>query len=316
MVIPSPGERPKTGYFAATTKPCGRGLACTKLGCTFSHPAGRAKPCLEGASCAVVGCLQLHPIDGLAAGGEPGTVYAVGEGVEARYLPNSARWAKAVVRRIRGNVLTLQFDGYSDVHDVPARRIRKAGRPSPDTVAASPASALETKQQDQPCSAPPGFGPTRSPPGLSAPTGFSLAPPNAGADSSDVPTLEKLKHAAVLREDYVEAQRLKQRIALVKEVATLTLQKQVAVKAENFLHAMQLKQRIEELQRQQVPVSMTKKTQAPAVVHRKTAAAAPQAAVTPQEQHLHQSYSPAPTTYPHHQHLSLFSTPVGLSVRC
>jgi len=230
MVVPSSGGRPTGGYFAATTKPCVNGAACLKYGCTYKHPASRVADCPLGLECEDANCAQLHPLNvhgmGAVAAG-----FAVGQNVQARYLPNSTKWSDATIRRIRGSALTLQFIGFDDVFEVPLQRVRHPRNAGPN-YSHTPVS---------PCP-------------LTAPPSPSLL--------SDLKQLECLKQAAVAREDFIVAEQIKQRIAKVKKITELQNQKQAAVHEENFMLAMQLKQQIDELENNDA-------APAPATTHRR-----------------------------------------------
>ena len=84
-------------------------------------------------------------------------------------------------------------------------------------------------------------------------TGAEFVRPKQSLADVDLHQLKTLKQAAVLREEYLEAERLKQRIALVEKVQQLTQQKLVAVRGEDYIAADRLKRQIEELEKQDAP---------------------------------------------------------------
>ena len=84
-------------------------------------------------------------------------------------------------------------------------------------------------------------------------TGAEFAHPKKSLADVDLNQLKTLKQAAVLREDYLEAERLKHRIALVEKVQQLTGQKLVAARREDYIAADRLKRQIEELEKQDAP---------------------------------------------------------------
>jgi len=219
MVKPSPNSRPTTGYFAATTKPCTRGAKCVKYGCTYKHPPSRVLDCPVGIGCADTSCVRLHPLNEHGTGAIDAG-FATGQRVQAKYLPNSAKWSHATILHICGSVLTLQFEGFADTFAVPLRRVRRVRRPS---MAMSPRG---------------------SPPPTPPPTPRSPPPPRAPSSLPDVEELERLKRAAVTREDFLEAAQIKTRIEHVREIAVLKQRKQKAVCEEDFLLAMDLKNKI------------------------------------------------------------------------
>ena len=83
--------------------------------------------------------------------------------------------------------------------------------------------------------------------------GAEVAHPKKSLADFDLHQLEILKQAAVLRENFLEAERLKQRIALVEKVQRLTCQKLEAVRREDYMTADRLKRQIEELEKQDAP---------------------------------------------------------------
>jgi len=88
------------------------------------------------------------------------------------------------------------------------------------------------------------MSPRGSPPPTPPPTPRSPPPPRAPSSLPDVEELERLKRAAVTREDFLEAAQIKTRIEHVREIAVLKQRKQKAVCEEDFLLAMDLKNKI------------------------------------------------------------------------
>lgn len=208
MVKPSPKTRPRTGYFAATTKLCARGGTCTKYGCTYKHPPSRALDCLVGIGCSDPSCTRLHPLNEHGTGAIDAG-FAMGQRVQAKFLPNSTKWSHATIHHVCGSTLTLQFDGFADAFQVPMRRVRRATN---DRCAA--------------------MSPLTPP------------PPRSPSSLPDVDELQRLKRAAVMREDFLAAAQIKIRIANVEKIALLEQRKQKAVCDEDFLLAMDLKKQI------------------------------------------------------------------------
>ena len=120
-------------------------------------------------------------------------------------------------------------------------------------------SRSDVPQRSQPNGCAPGVpmlaAPARIPSPLTArpATGAEFGHSKKSLTDVDLHQLKTLKQAAVLREEYLEAERLKHRIALVEKVQQLTCQKQVAVRGENYIEADRLKRQIEELEKQDVP---------------------------------------------------------------
>lgn len=214
MVVATPNNRLSTGYFAATMTPCVRGAACAKHGCRFKHPASRATDCPLGINCEDANCAHLHPLHVHGTGAQDAG-FAVGQKVQAKFLPNSTKWSDATIHGIRGCALTLQFAGFDDAFEVSTRRVRHP---------------IFTPQAPTP--------PPRCP----------LTPPRSPSCLSDLKQLESLKLGAVAREDFVVAAQIKKRITTVKQIAELQQQKLEAVGAEDFMRAMQLKKQIVQLQ--------------------------------------------------------------------
>lgn len=201
-----------------------------KYGCTYKHPPSRVVECPIGAACGDANCTRLHPLN-VNGFGAVGAGFAIGQLVQARYLPNSTKWSEATIHQIRGSALTLQFNGFGDVIEVPLRRVRHLTRDSRSNSNHETVSPCFLKPNDNCLSA---CAPTTPPPSPSA--------------LSNLEELQRLKAVAVAREDFIVADQIKQRIAKVKKVTELEKQKQVAVRQEDFLLAMQLKQQIDEVE--------------------------------------------------------------------
>lgn len=231
MVVASPHTRPTTGYFVATTKQCVNGAACVKYGCTYKHPAARASDCPLGAGCKGANCARLHPVNELGNGARDAG-FEVGQSVLAKFLPNSTRWSRAKIIGIRGSALTLRFDGFADAFKLPLRRVRQDNdkwasvrSPRPPT----PRSSLPPRARSRSPSPPPRNPPPR---------------PRSPVSQLDIDELQRLKHEAVAREEFLAAAQIKRQI----DTLELEKQKQQAVDDEDFLLAMDLKKKIADLQ--------------------------------------------------------------------
>jgi len=169
----------------------------------------------------------------------PSTTYEgfkVGQSVEAQI---GGRWGEATVRRVRGAKLTVQFSGAVDVVDVSRTHVRAmAGQESKTNEGLTISPTQTTAKPLSPESRSRCSGGT-PPPRHRTPVDPGMSP--------ELQELERLKRAAIEREDYLDAQRLKDRIALERCFANLQRQKTAAVRSEDFLRAQQLKQEIAEL---------------------------------------------------------------------
>lgn len=220
MVVPSPNNRPTTGYFADTTKPCVHGGTCVKFGCTYKHPASRAADCPKAEVCEDANCTLVHPLNNEDDMAAANAGFAVGQRVRARFLANSTKWSDATIHHIHGSAMTLQFDGFDDKVQIPLRRVRhRHKQPNEHLTIACPHTP-----------------PPNTPP-----------PPRSPSSQSDIDELQRLKQAAVSREDFLAAAQIKQRIDTVTKIAELERQKQQAVCDEDFLLAMDLKKKIDDL---------------------------------------------------------------------
>jgi hypothetical protein len=220
MVVPSPNNRPTNGYFADTTKPCVHGAACVKLGCTYKHPASRVVDCPEAEVCEDTNCTLLHPLNNEDEMAAANAGFAVGQKVRAKFLASSTKWSDATIHHIRGSAMTLQFDGFTDMVQIPLNRVRHRAKQANEHLAIV-------------C---PNTPPPHSPP-----------PPRSPSSQSDIGELQRLKQAAVSREDFLVAAQIKQRIETVTKIAELERRKQQAVCDEDFLLAMDLKKQINEI---------------------------------------------------------------------
>merc|ERR1719197_74191 len=133
----------------------------------------------------------------------------MGQRVQAKFLPNSTKWSHATIHHVCGS--TLQ---------VPIRRVRRAT----NNRANDRAGATNDR-----CAA---MSPLTPP------------PPRSPSSLPDVDELQRLKRAAVMREDFLAAAQIKIRIANVEKIALLEQRKQKAVCDEDFLLAMDLKKQI------------------------------------------------------------------------
>jgi len=273
----------------ARCKPCMHGERCVKFGCMYSHPASRRADCRLGFRCKDASCKFLHPRRNRSAigatstgadsnaeigGGAGGTFdsandsantstaaspssFRVGQRVLARFLPNSSRWSTAVVRRKLGDTLTLHFDGYDDVNDVPVHRVRagatesKTNETNEYTDECKTSEAGESKA-DTPIrpfvtsgAAVAAIGNTSVPSSPSIPPGFEVESMTLPPPGVSMRQLEARKRAAVSLENYATAARIKVQMAeLKKKIAGLETQKRVAAQVEDFLRAATLKAEI------------------------------------------------------------------------
>jgi len=166
--------------------------------------------------------------------------FYVGQQVEAQYRVG-ANWRLANVLQINASSFTLHFLGFDDSVDIPVDRIRHRRVSEPVT------------KND----IPPGFSSFISR-GAAVATAASHPSPSASArkspnsvlrkrptsQSDNLKHLEGLKRAAIMSEDFLLANELKQRI---QKVSDLELEKTAAVRKEDFLRAMNIKKQIDEL---------------------------------------------------------------------
>lgn len=229
MVVASLNTRPTTGYFAATTKPCVHGAACVKYGCTYKHPASRAAVCPLGLGCNDANCARLHPLNEHGTGAIDAG-FAVDQRVQAKYLPNSTNWSHATIRLISGSAITLQFDGFADTFKMPLRRVRPNSNPN-----TNPSHDNAQWVRLRPHTPPPSSPPPSSPP-----------PPRSSQPV--IEDLQRLKLAAVAREDFLAAAQIKDHISTLEKIIHLEKQKQQAVRDEDFVLAMDIKKQIADLE--------------------------------------------------------------------
>lgn len=254
----------KTTLFCKPCKPCMHGAFCVKFGCGYAHPPGRREECEFGVLCTNTSCTKLHPRPSKKSAPSQrervpksswSPKFYVGQQVEAQYRVG-ANWRLANVLQMNACSFTLHFLGFDDSVDIPVDRIRHRR-----------VSEALTKSD-----IPPGFGSfisrgaavaaTGSPSLPSAsvrkspnsvflrkrpisPSKRSISPSKRTTSQSDnLRHLEGLKRAAIMREDFLLANELKQRI---KKVGDLELEKTAAVREEDFLRAMNIKTQIDEL---------------------------------------------------------------------
>lgn len=247
-------------------KPCMHGSFCVKFGCGYAHPPGRRQECEFGIMCTDESCLKLHPRPRKQSSSST-PKFQVGQQVEAQYTVGGA-WRSANVLRVEPCSLVLQFMGWSDSVDIPFARIRQqkpvvnkqkldfppgfgsfASRGAAVAAPLSPSRNLAVcKVVVTPPSSPPRnstlrqvFTPKSSPPRNFASHKVVSTRTNK---SDNLIHLQRLKQAAVLNEDFLLANRLKQQI---KELNHLEIQKADAVRKEDFLVAMDIKERISQL---------------------------------------------------------------------
>jgi hypothetical protein len=197
--------------------------------------------------------------------------FQVGQQVEAQYTVGGT-WKLANVLRVQPCSLSLQFAGWSDSADVPFARIRqhtpqhthavtnlKLEIPPGFSSFVSRGAAVATPSSP-PMNAAVRTGrvtPPSSPrnnltlhrvltPKPSPPRNFALCKvvSKRASKSGNLTHLERLKQAAVLNEDFLLANKLKQQIEKLND---LELKKADAVRKEDFLVAMDIKKQISQL---------------------------------------------------------------------
>lgn len=145
------------------------GATCVKYGCTFAHPPCRPRDCPAGENCLKVKCLLHHPRSrpipqykatpncryGVnctktacpfnhpvaysprpppeTTGARAYSGYQVGQNVEAQ-SGDDKEWKSAIVRRIRGAKLTVQFVGSDDLVDVSRTSVRDPDDPDKEAA--------------------------------------------------------------------------------------------------------------------------------------------------------------------------------------
>lgn len=231
------GERANITRF---NKPCIHAAACVKYGCKYAHPPGRKPECRFGYNCTKVGCPKLHPRP--KRGSQVMTTqqdFFVGQQVQAQYNIG-ATWRLANVCCVKRSCVSLRFNGWQDVNDIPLDRVRHVPQMQADRRPASRLSAFISRgaavtspQQHKPNAR---IMRTQS----SSKSGVPRKP----RPSAAVQQLQALKQAAVAQENFLMAADLKQQI---QKVVELEVKKTAAVNKEDFLAAMQIKKQIEEL---------------------------------------------------------------------
>lgn len=251
-------------------KPCRFGSSCVKFGCPFQHPPSRPRDCPNGEYCVEVKCSLHHPKsrqqqqpsfrvrrlsfsclhDDTVPRQPPNTQYSdrqivrspmviptttntfvVGQMVQAKFSPTSTKWSDAIVRYSCGSSLKLQFIGYDDIVEIPLERVRDVSNDMPNDPQPPVIKHFVTPPR----------------PRLASPIVPPSSPPPSPSSLSDLRQLERLKQNAVVREDFIVADQIKQRILRLKKIVELQKQKQEAVSKEDFMLAMQLKNQIVEL---------------------------------------------------------------------
>jgi len=229
-------------------KPCMHGAFCVKFGCGYAHPTGRMQDCEFGVLCTDKACPKLHPRPSKSKKSDTSiseqnqvSKFQVGQQVQAQYKSGTT-WRLANVVRVRASGLTLQFMGWNDVADIPFERIRHNRK-----------SKMAEKND-----IPPGFSSLFSR-GAAVATGPSsprfrmrspaLSPKSIRRKPNKVQSevlvrLERLKQAAIAKEDFLLANSLKEKM---KKVNDLEIKKAAAVRTEDFLLAMEIKKQITQL---------------------------------------------------------------------
>jgi len=243
-------------------KPCMHGAFCVKFGCGYAHPPGRRQECEFGVRCTNAACIKLHPRAskkkvGVSNPAKP--KFQIGQQVQAQFRAGGT-WRLANVLEVKGYIATLQFIGWTDAVDIPFERIK-------DTLEEINPILLPTNQKSaESAHIPPGFGslisrgaavarPPNSPPRIPASpriphlspkpvTRRTIARKSQKFESDNMMQLERLKQAAIAKENYLLANELKQRM---EKVNNLERKKAVAVREEDFLLAMGIKKEITNL---------------------------------------------------------------------
>lgn len=261
-------------------KPCMHGAFCVKFGCGYAHPPGRRQECEFGILCTDKTCQKLHPRASkkveMSNSTEP--KFKIGQQVQAQYNVG-ATWRLANVLAVESNTATLQFIGWSDSVDVPFERIKDVQASNSPMLAPSSLKFLPSslKLPASAC-APPGFGsmisrgaavarpasrpnsPRVSTSRVASPRGASprimrMSSPKSMRrkiirnstpkfESENMMELERLKQAAIAKENYLLANELKQRM---EKLNNLERKKAVAVRQEDFLGALEIKKQIDDL---------------------------------------------------------------------
>jgi len=182
--------------------------------------------------------------------------------VQAQYAVGGT-WRLANVLRVQPSYLTLQFLGWSDLVDVPFGRIRKHVKPAVDKLeldippgffsfvsrgaaVAAPSSPSRKVGVRKVVVMPPS-SPTRKPALrqiLTPKSSPRKVVSNRTNKSDNLINLERLKQAAVLEENFLLANELKQQ---VEKLNYLEIKKADAVRNEDFLAAMDIKKQISQL---------------------------------------------------------------------
>lgn len=254
-------------------KPCMHGAFCVKFGCGYAHPAGRRQECEFGVLCTDKNCQKLHPRASkkVDMSNSTGPKFKIGQQVQAQYTVG-ATWRLANVLAVQSYTATLQFFGWSDSVDVPFERIK-------DVQAASTPMLLPSSSKLSPGSAcvPPGFGslisrgaavarPASRPnsPRIGSPRIPRLSPKSMRKkiirssppkfESENMMELERLKQAAIAKENYLVANELKQQM---EKLNNLERKKAAAVRKEDFLLALEIKKEITDLLTKTTPCGPT-----------------------------------------------------------
>lgn len=254
-------------------KPCMHGAFCVKFGCGYAHPPGRRQECEFGVLCTDKNCQKLHPRASkkVDMSNSTGPKFKIGQQVQAQYTVG-ATWRLANVLAVQSYTATLQFFGWSDSVDVPFERIK-------DVQAASTPMLLPSSLKLSPGSArvPPGFGslisrgaavgrPASRPksPRIGSPRIPRLSPKSMRKkiirssppkfESENMMELERLKQAAIAKENYLVANELKQQM---EKLNNLERKKAAAVRKEDFLLALEIKKEITDLLTKTTPCDPT-----------------------------------------------------------
>lgn len=264
-------------------KPCMHGAFCVKFGCGYAHPTGRRQECEFGVLCTNKACTKLHPrpskkLDSKKLDSAK-PKFEVGQQVQAQYKVGGT-WRLANVLRANISSVTLQFVGWNDAVEIPFERIKNQEdrKPTVNNIV-TPSAPLGAPPGFGPLVTPrgSGFNPVISQRskfsclisrgaavagGPSSPRRAIRSSPkspsrkfvkspvrkpvifNSQKQSENLIVLEKLKRAAVLEENFLLANELKQKMEKMND---LEIKKAAAVRKEDFLLAMEIKKQITQL---------------------------------------------------------------------
>jgi len=250
------------------------GAFCVKFGCGYAHPTGRRQECEFGVLCTNKACTKLHPRRSKKLDSAK-PKFEVGQQVQAQYKVGGT-WRLANVLRANISSVTLQFLGWNDAVEIPFERIKNQEDRKPTANISAPLGA-PPGFGPRVTSRASGFNPVISQRskfsslisrgaavagGPSSPRRAASSSPkspsrkfvkspvrkpmifNSQKQSENLMCLEKLKRAAVLEENFLLANELKQKMEKMND---LEIKKAAAVRKEDFLLAMEIKKQITQL---------------------------------------------------------------------